>query len=336
MDFKKIEEFAAGIDWYLKQLSSFTAELKEVKVALMDLKKSMERKEAYDISSMKAQIDHLTNELKKKDMSTFNEYEETLGGIRKAMNEGWPLAVPQDRICLDEGQKDKRAKSVINLFVSEYLKDKKFLDFGCGDGRMALAARINEADFVIGYDIKEDWKVGKVGGVDLTTDWTRVKDNAPYDVILVHDVLDHIEIYDPIEVLRMLKDLMTIDGHIYVMNHPWSSRHGGHLYLKNNLAFLHLAMDEVELMRIGGLKPDYSLKVITPIETYRYWFNEAGLKVDSETPIVTEVEEFFKVPNPVSERIVANWEEGVDPFAHMEIDFVEYVLSSGISDHQIL
>ena len=333
MDLKRIDELAAGLEWYLKQLSNFTTGLHEVRDELRQMREAYERNQNYELQRLQQQVVALTEALKNQGVVPASQYELELEQIKGLLaSEEWPVAVPPDRICNSDEKQIDRANGIINLFVSEYLKDKRFLDFGCGEGHTVEVAMKNEAAFVMGYDIKSQWKVYN----NLTDDWALVEQSAPYDVILVHDVLDHIEQYDPIEALKKIKSVMSPDGHIYVRNHPWSSRHGGHIYLQKNLAFLHLILDEVELTRVGGLEAEYNIKVRTPLETYRHWFDQAGLKVESEMPIKTPVEDFFKKSISLYGRLAKQWEVGQDPFVHMEIDFVDYVLSSGISDHQIL
>jgi len=333
MDLKRIDELAAGVEWYLKQLSNFTLELKGVREDLRKVKESLERNQTHEIQRMQQQIVALTDVLRQQGVVAPSQYELELEQIKGFMKGEWPQAVPQDRICDTDEKKRERARGVINLFVSEYLKDKSFLDFGCKDDYCILAAEENEAASVLGYDIKLNTSSPHV---NLTDDWKQVEDRAPYDVVLLHDVLDHIEMYDPIEALRKIKSVMSPDGRIYVRNHPWSSRHGGHLYIQKNLAFLHLILDEVELARVSGLQSEYNIKVLTPLETYRHWFKEAGLKIDSEMPIRTSVEAFFKDSVSIYGRLIKQWPQGQDPYNHMEIDFVEYVLSMDALDHQII
>lgn len=331
MDIKRIDELAVGLESYLKQFSGLINGLHEAKHELKQLREAYDRSQSHELQELKQQVAALTEALKNHGIVTPNKYELELDQIKGLLDADWPLAVPSDRICSSESKQIERANGIVNLFVSEYLKDKRFLDFGCGEGHCVAAAQRNEASFAMGYDIKPQWEACS----NLTDDWDEVEKNGPYDVILVHDVLDHIEHYDPIEALKKMKSVLSSDGHIYVRNHPWSSRHGGHVYTQRNLAFLHLVLDDVELMRIGGLETSYNIKVRTPLETYHYWFEQSGLIVDSELPIKTPVENFFKDSVCLYNRIVKQWDEGQDPFVHMEIDFVDYVLSSSVKASDI-
>lgn len=332
MDIKRIDELATGLEWYLKQLSGLISGLHEAKYELKQLREAYDRSQNYEFQQLRQQVSALTEALKNQGVVLPSQYELDFTQIKVLLEGGWPQAVFDDRICSSEAKQIERANGIINLFVSEYLKDKRFLDFGCGEGHCVAAAQKNEAAFVIGYDIKPQWKVYD----NLTDDWALVEANAPYDIILAHDVLDHIEHYDPIEALKKMKSVLSPDGHIYVRNHPWSSRHGGHVYLRKNLAFLHLVLDDVELMRIGGLESSYNIKVRTPLETYPYWFEQAGLTIDSELSLKTPVEDFFKNSACLYNRIIKQWDEGQDPFIHMQIDFVDYVLSSTVKSSDIL
>lgn len=333
MDIKRIDELANGLEWYLKQLPSLITGLHEAKFELKQLREAYERSQSHELQELRQQLAAITETLKNQGLTPPSKYELEINQIKELLDvDGWPQAIGADRICTSESQQKERANGIINIFVSEYLKGKRFLDFGCGEGQCVSVAQKNEASFVIGYDIKPQWVYNDF---NFTNEWADVEKNAPYDVILAHDVLDHIECYDPIEALKKMKSVLAIDGHIYVRNHPWSSRHGGHVYTQRNLAFIHLILDDMELMRIGGLEASYNIKVRTPLETYPYWFEQAGLTVDSELPIKTPVEDFFKESSCLYGRIMKQWDDEKDPFVHMEIDFVDYVLSTGVKASDI-
>ena len=186
MDLKRIDELASGLEWYLKQLSNFTSELKDVRDALRELRESYERSQNYEVQLLKQQLASLTEAFKQHGVVLPNNYELELENIRNLLEGSeWPLAVPEGRICDTESKQVERANGIINIFVSEYLKDKKFLDFGCGEGQVVLAANKNEASYSIGYDIKKKWDEAtitelttqgeKLLSVFLTDDWALVE-----------------------------------------------------------------------------------------------------------------------------------------------------------------
>src|SRR5690606_19636109 len=101
-------------------------------------------------------------------------------------NSKWPIAVNPEIICATEEDKIDRAEGIIEIFITEKLQDKKFLDFGCGEGRVVEAAAKNGAKLAIGYDTNyhKDWE-DRSGNIHLTSDPDFVKENGPYDIVLL-------------------------------------------------------------------------------------------------------------------------------------------------------
>ncbi|NJL34796.1 MAG: hypothetical protein HC893_14275 [Chloroflexaceae bacterium] len=71
-------------------------------------------------------------------------------------SDAWPKAVDPNLICDQESETDKisRAEGILELLVEKDLKDRKFLDFGCGEGHVAYKALVQEPTISVGYDIK--------------------------------------------------------------------------------------------------------------------------------------------------------------------------------------
>jgi len=248
-----------------------------------------------------------------------------LQGLKEMLDSGdWPAAVDPEQICAeDSDKKAARANNILDLFIGENLKDKKFLDYGCGSGEVVLEAAKREAR-AMGYDINPS--TFDPESLLLTADFEEVRKMAPFDIVLVHDVFDHIEHIDPLQALFQIKEILSPHGRMYVRNHPWSSRHGGHLYDAKNKAFMHLVFDEIELTRIGGYVADYNIRVVDPLGTYRYWFHETGFDIKEEYPIKHEVEKFFTQPSIVWEKLKAHWPDSETQINFLEIEFVEYIL----------
>lgn len=323
-DLNKIHEIATGIDDHLRKLESFIGVLRDVKLSIELLRQSQEKTYIYELNKLKSDVAYLTEVLTKYGLPTSSVYEKELDEIRKLLEADWPCAVDPGLLCDTPQKAELRASSILDLFIAENLKGKRFLDFGCGEGYTVPAAIKREAEFAIGYDI--DVSKFKFDKHFLTEDYETVLKYAPYDVVLLHDVLDHIMGVDPIEILKKIKNILSNEGRIYVRNHPWCSRHGGHLYFQKNCAFLHLVLDQIELLRCFGIETEHNLKILTPLETYRYWIKEADLVIKSETPIKSLVEPFFTTPSTLNERLRKNWKDTECIQNYMEIDFVEYVL----------
>jgi len=157
----------------------------------------------------------------------------------------WPAALPESSIVRTDSQKWARANTILTKF--ETIKGP-ILDFGCGEGHTTIA--LNDQDIkCIGYDrvLNDSWtKISSSTGV-FTTDWDTVVENGPYESILLHDVLDHLEEESIEDVMKKVTNCLVENGRAYVMVHPYSSRHGGHLYEKNNKAYLHLLLTSEEI-----------------------------------------------------------------------------------------
>jgi 2-polyprenyl-3-methyl-5-hydroxy-6-metoxy-1,4-benzoquinol methylase len=322
---KRIETIAYEIDGHLHKLESFAGLLKEVKASILELKETQEKSIIFEQAKIKRDVAEMAENLKKYGLPQASEYEKTLSELRPYLfDENWPVAIDPSLICDNEEKIKFRANGIIDLLIGERLNGKKFLDFGCGEGHTLEAARNREADLAFGFDV--DGSKFKFDQKDFSDNFELVKTKAPFDVILLHDVLDHAVVLDPVQILMQAASVLSDNGRIYVRNHPWCSRHGSHLYLYKNLAFLHLVFDEIELVRCEGLQLEPNIKVTNPIETYRSWFGKANLEVKSEFIIRSEVEEFFTKTAPISERIQKHWMDPATAKSNMEIDFIEYIL----------
>jgi 2-polyprenyl-3-methyl-5-hydroxy-6-metoxy-1,4-benzoquinol methylase len=112
----------------------------------------------------------------------------------------------------NEFELKQRSKGVIDIMISESLKEKNFLDFGCGTGHMAFEAAVQKAKVSVGYDIKYDktWDLhmdrapeeGAGGLLLIEGQWEAVVESGPYDVVLLFDVLDHVQGDQPAQVMR--------------------------------------------------------------------------------------------------------------------------------------
>lgn len=319
----KINELTNGIEYHLRQLEGFMKDLREIKTSLDELRNAKEVEYLWELKKLRTDVFLLKNELAKRGLPNAGKYEIEFIQLKELVeDEQWPIAVDSSVICTDSEKIKIRAISILDLVVGEQLQNKKFLDYGCGTGHVVEQA-IQGGAKSLGYDIDES-----KFQFDLslfTNNFEKIKENAPFDIILLHDVLDHIQNINPIEALMQVKSVLAPEGRIYIRNHPWSAKHGGHLYEQINKAYLHLVMDEVELTRMGGFSCQHNIKVITPIETYNHWIKEAGLKITSEIPTKSEVPQFFKEASLFKERLFNIWGDETEMLANMEIEFVEYV-----------
>ena len=218
-------------------------------------------------------------------------------------HDDWPSAVPQMLLCSSsEEDKFERAASIID-FTCGNINGKKFLDFGCGLGHVAVKASKLGA-IAVGYDIKSstsfEWEK-EDNKYLLTTDFERVKKLAPFDTILLYDVLDHAE--NSLEVLQQVKGLCGPQTEVFVRCHPFISRHGGHLYNKINKAFVHLVFTKDELKSMG-CDCDVLQELQQPLVMYHQWLSQVGFRIIDQNYVSTDaVESFFQKNVLVASRL---------------------------------
>jgi 2-polyprenyl-3-methyl-5-hydroxy-6-metoxy-1,4-benzoquinol methylase len=248
----------------------------------------------------------------------------------------WPDAVFKVQIADENSEDDKkeRAEGIADVILPS-LDQKKFLDFGCGEGHVAKYAAKN-ANLSIGYETEKnpssqlEWEEKKENLL-LTTDFEKVKAEGPYDIILIYDVLDHAKGESMTQVLEKAKSVLSDEGNIYLRCHPWASRHGGHAYRKINKAFVHLVLSEEELKEME-LELEFNNKVLYPLATYLKAIEDAGLaKVNEEEIDFQDVEPFFSENAVVKERLlklygIREWGDSGRPAFQMSQCFVDYVL----------
>lgn len=240
----------------------------------------------------------------------------------------WPNAVDSHSICRDvDEDKFARADSILNHSLFD-LNGKRFLDFGCGEGYLvdkSLEYGVSEA---YGYDIEDqNWnqRIGKftsdIGAID-----------GKFDIIFVYDVLDHTN--NPVKLLNEIISLLGCDGSIYLVCHPWCSRHGSHLYKQINKAYIHLVFSNEELESMG-YKYGNVRRLIHPMNDYNGLFKHVKLKKFSENIISKPIESFFVKNALVANRIFNTWKDSPDldirngkkfPAFQMEQEFCEFIL----------
>jgi len=280
------------------------------------------------INSLEPVMNQNTQPESPKDTSEFKLLSDLL------KSDEWPEAVFQIQIADENSEKDKeeRAEGIADMLLPP-LGGKKFLDFGCGEGHVAKYVS-KDASTAVGYDIVKSgsqvWEENTEGFI-LTQNFDTVRANGPYDVILIYDVLDHVQ--STIEsVLEQAKSVLAQEGRIYIRCHPWVSRHGGHAYRKINKAFIHLVFNDQELKDLG-IDLEFNNRVFMPLITYGTAIKNVNLKLESEPELDTqEVEEFFSLNPLIRSRIlksfgITEW-KAEKPGFQLSQCFVDYILKS--------
>lgn len=249
-------------------------------------------------------------------------------------SDDWPTAVDPTLICDPSSESDKlnRAEGILELLIEESLENKKFLDFGCGEGHVPFKAIEQKVSTSVGYDTKEDTHWNDFKNCILTTDFEIIKSNGPYDIILVYDVLDHMKQSEMSDVLTQVKDLLSNTGTIYLRTHPFCSRHATHLYHQINKAFIHLVFTVSELNKLGYETP-VNANILYPLFYYEESIKKSNLKIINSNALRERVEDFFKNTPIIKKRFKENnWsdkdknDKNKFPDFQCEQQFVDYVL----------
>lgn len=248
------------------------------------------------------------------------------------LSDRWPEAVNPHLICSPESVADKqeRGRGILELNIQEDMQNSRFLDFGCGEGYCAMLSTDYGTTMSVGYDIKPNntWSgFAQKPNLLLTSDFSAVRANGPYDTILIFDVLDHVIAQDPSTLLSMAREVLTDKGKIYMRTHPFTSRHATHLYHELNKAYVHLVFtpQELKLILPESKYEEPNIGVTTPIVTYESYIKAAGLKIQHRRDIVEKLEPFFKIPK-IAERIIKHTNRSDFPSFQLTVQFLDYLL----------
>lgn len=261
-----------------------------------------------------------------------NQEEQEIANLRALLNNPeWVEAVPADLICNEKDHDDKivRGRGIRDIFYSGYdYTNKKVLDFGTGYAHLTEAINEKNPALVVGYDIENNFQIDltRQPKIKLTSSWEEVVKNAPYDLVIMYDVFDHLIDESPASVLMKIKDVMSDTSVIRMRCHPFISRHGGHVYNTINKSYIHLVFNERELKLLGHDMKNYpSKKIIYPMKMYRSAINESKLKIISENVVNEPAEQFF-LNGEIAERIKANLQIPNLLIPQMGMQFVDYTL----------
>jgi len=311
----------------MANVEKFEQSLDQMIQLMMQMKQALkEESPPASQPSQQAQPPVRAQNVQLQDLESFEQLKQAL------LSEKWPEAVNPNLICDPTSESDKmeRSRGIIELMIESDLKDLKVLDMGCGEGHLTHLATEYQASLSVGYDIKEcaRWNAFEPKPNQIfTTDFDVVKANGPYDVIILFDVIDHVQRESPTDLLFRAHQVLTKEGSVYMRCHPFMSRHATHLYHHLNKAYIHLVFSPEEISQLGVdqhyVEP--SIGVLYPLKTYSEFITQSGLRAANRREITEKVESFFKIPK-IAERIMRKVKFNEFPEFQMSLQFVDYVL----------
>lgn len=239
----------------------------------------------------------------------------------------WPEAEPW------EEHPELFISQTIKELVRESVEDKTVLDFGSYDPNFSRIMKKNfGAKQVVSYDVNACQGINTSEtekNLLYTENFKLVKQWAPFDVIVLNDIIDHLD--KPVHWLSQLGSLANKGvGKIYARCHPMTSRNGTHISEQMNKAFLHLIFSERELATLG-VSSRTTRKILDGPATYRKMFEESGLKVVSEDIKKKDVEMFFlqneKIVKRINNSLGLSENDSFRLLNIIETNYIDYELS---------
>jgi 2-polyprenyl-3-methyl-5-hydroxy-6-metoxy-1,4-benzoquinol methylase len=149
------------------------------------------------------------------------------------------------------------------------LADKIVLDFGCGEGKEAIAAALHGAKLVYGIDIRDvsleiAQKSSREHGVhdqcvflNGISQNSRVREiSEKLEVAYSLDSFEHFS--EPKQILEQLYSLLAPGGELYVsFGPPWKHPFGCHMFFLNFVPWMHFLFKEETIMAVrAGYRQD--------------------------------------------------------------------------------
>ncbi len=161
---------------------------------------------------------------------------------------------------------DTNALSLLKEYVpdlSERIKNKVVLDFGCGEGMQALALAKAGAQKVIGLDTnaeaitRAEQRARAVGLAGKVIFSSALGDQWPgkIDVVISQNSMEHFP--EPLPILQEMRRLISDTGEIIIsFGPPWYAPFGSHMHFFTRIPWVNLLFSEKVVMAVRTLYRD--------------------------------------------------------------------------------
>lgn len=227
---------------------------------------------------------------------------------------------------------DEKICSVDNLrkfieTISTPINNKNILEFGCNDNELASLLK-NEcgAKKVVSYDLDLcKFKQENINDQKIiyTENFRIVQQNAPYDIIIANDILDHVE--NPVHWLKQMSSLMEENSRLFVRFHPYTSRNGTHLGNQINKAYIHLIFSDDELATFG-VSNKFTKEIVDLKVSYEKFIEASGLKIIKHSVKKNPVDIIFLTDKRIVNRLRKHLPVETNINDVLEVEYIDYEL----------
>lgn len=159
--------------------------------------------------------------------------------------------------------------------LSSIVGGKRVVDFGCGEGRQALALHKEEKCYVTGLDTNADTllkakHLALDAGIDEESlqflDVASEDQEGKFDVVISQNAMEHFP--DPVEVIRQMKRLIHDNGKILItFGPPWYAPYGSHMHFFCKVPWINILFSEETIMHVRSFYRDDGAERFVDVES---------------------------------------------------------------------
>lgn len=137
------------------------------------------------------------------------------------------------------------------------IKNKKILDFGCGEGYQSVAMASNGAKYVLGIDasqkaIKKARDLAIKHGYKHQAEFKEKLEESlkgSFDIIISQNSMEHFTA--PVAVINGMKSALNQDGRIMLtFACPWFAPYGSHMHFFTKVPWVNILFSEKTVMKV--------------------------------------------------------------------------------------